>query len=204
MRASLQFRVVHVVVLRGMSLPSNTVLAGFDRKGRRFITAAADFAASTEYLIVGFDATVLNGFGKTSRLDPTTTGGHFRGGGRGHHLAGTVAAGLRHEGVNLLVLLLLLLVMLLLLMDVMNLGIVRGEGSRLERGAGGLLVIPADPERVHRFEAGLVGVAVVHQPVYHGTVGEDGTTAALQQHSGAVGFVPHTGTVGDAANLAAR
>lgn len=62
-----------------MPLPSNTVLAGFDRKSRRLIRAGF---ASAEYLVVRFDATVLNGFGKTSRLDPTAAaGGHFRGGG---------------------------------------------------------------------------------------------------------------------------
>lgn len=61
-----------------MPLPSNTVLAGFDRQSRRFIRAGF---ASAEYLVVRFDATVLNGFGKTSRLDPTAGGGHFRGGG---------------------------------------------------------------------------------------------------------------------------
>lgn len=61
--ASFQFRIVHVVVLRIVSLPSNTVLAGFDRKGRWFVYATAAGFASTEDFVVRFDATVLYRFG---------------------------------------------------------------------------------------------------------------------------------------------
>lgn len=146
--ASLQFRIVHIVVLRRMPLPSNTVLAGFDRQGRRFITTTGLTAASTaKYLVIRFDATVLYRFGKTSLLHPTAGAGNFRGGGRRGHQVPTFSAGLRHEGVNLLVLLLLLLVMLVLLVNVVNLGIVSNKSSRFEGSvAARLLMISANPK----------------------------------------------------------
>lgn len=195
--ASLQFRIVHIIVLRGMPLPSNTVLAGFDRQGRRLITTAGLTAASSaaKYLVIRFDATVLYRFGKTSLLHPTAGAGKFRGGGgRGHQLP-TFATGLRHEGVNLLMLLLLLLlVMLVLLVNVVNLGIVSNKSSRFEGSvAARLLMVSANPKRVHRFKARLVGISIIH--VDGGRVGKDGTAAALQQHTGAIRFVPHAGTV---------
>lgn len=193
LRAPFQFRVVHVVVLRGMPLPSNTVLAGFDRKGRRLITAAG--FASAKDLIVRLDATVLvNGFGKTSRLQSRAAGDLRGGGGRGHKLA-AFAAGLRHEGIHLLMVLLLLVMLMVLLVNVVNLGIVGGESSRFEGSATvGLLMVSADAKRVHRFKSRLVRIAVVQ--VDYGVVGKDGTATALQQHSGAVRLVPHAGTVG--------
>lgn len=151
-----------------MSLPSNTVLPGFNGQSRRFVPSNGRIA-SAEDLVIRLDATVLYRFGKTSRLYPTA--GDFRSGRRTeHHRVPTVSAGLRHEGINFLMLLLLLLllmevVLLLLLVVKENLGAGIGaagsEGSRFERRAAAGLMIPADAKRVHRFEARLVGIAVV-------------------------------------------
>lgn len=195
--ASFHFRIIHVVVLRIVSLPSNTVLAGFDRKGRRFVAAPNASFAPSKHLVVRFDATVLYRFGKTSLLYPTA--GDLRGGRRTEHHIPTVSAGLRHEGINFLMLLLLVMLVVLLLMmkEDLRAGIgataTGGEGSRFERCTAAGLVIPADAKRVHRFEARFVGIAVVEDGC---GVGQDRTAAALQQHSGTIRFVPYGGTVG--------
>lgn len=70
--ASFNFRIIHVVVLRIVSLPSNTVLSCFDRKGRRFAAAFHNSRfTATKNLVVRFDATVLYRFRETCRLHPT-------------------------------------------------------------------------------------------------------------------------------------
>lgn len=100
--ASFQFRIVYVVILGRVPFPSNTVRSRFHRKRWWFVVQVVP-----EDFVVRLNTTVLYHFGQASLLH--STGGHL-GGCRQHHVA-TFSAGLRHEGIDLLVLLLLLLLL---------------------------------------------------------------------------------------------